>query len=319
VNVDQFYGLEIEEFPAQIAQTALWLMDHQMNMKVRERFGQYYGRIPLTASPAIVNGNTLFLDWESVVPKAELSYILGNPPFLGYSIMNKAQKSEVEQVFEGMKGYGELDYVTCWYKKAALYMRGTAIETAFVSTNSICQGQSVPILWQELFNKHSIKINFAHQTFKWSNEARGKAAVYCVIVGFSLADRKEKRIFTYSDIRGDPSETQAKQINAYLFDGDSIFIESRTKPMCDVPRMMSGNRPCDDGNLLFSDKDKADFITKEPDAETYIKPFLSAGEFLNGKKRWCLWLAGVEPGEWRKLPEVMKRVEAVKKFRAAKR
>jgi hypothetical protein len=317
VNVDQFYGIEIEEFPAQIAQTALWLTDHQMNMKVRERFGQGFNRIPLKASPSIRCTNALALDWESMVLKTELRYILGNPPFLGYSIMNKTQKKEVEQVFGGLKGCGELDYVTCWYKKAAQYIQGTAIEVAFVSTNSICQGQSVPILWRDLFSNHQIRIHFAHQTFKWSNEARGKAAVYCVIIGFGLADRKDKRIFTYQDIRGEPVVSSARQINAYLFDGETVFIDRRSSPICAVPRMASGNRPADDGNLLFSDAEKQAFLIKEPQAEPYIMPFLSASEFLNGKKRWCLWLAGVEPADLRAMPEVLKRVEAVKRFRAA--
>jgi type I restriction-modification system DNA methylase subunit len=194
VNVDQFYGIEIEEFPARIAQTALWLMDHLMNNKASERFGKYIVRIPLTASPTIVNSNALSIDWEKIVPKDEISYILGNPPFLGARVMSKEQKAEVNIVFDDMKDNSNLDYVTCWYKKAALYIQETNIEVAFVSTNSICQGEQVPILWPELMNKHNIKINFAHQTFKWDNEARGKAAVYCVIIGFAIVDRDTKYI-----------------------------------------------------------------------------------------------------------------------------
>jgi hypothetical protein len=212
VNVDQFYGIEYEEFPARIAQTALWLMDHLMNMKASAKFGKYIARIPLTASPTIVIGNALSTDWESIVSKTELSYILGNPPFLGSRIMSRQQKSEVEETFNGLKNFGDLDYVTCWYRIAAEYIQDTEIECAFVSTNSICQGLQVPILWPELINKFNIKINFAHQTFKWNNEAKGKAAVYCIIVGFSIVERKNKKLYHYATITSDPNETSVDKI-----------------------------------------------------------------------------------------------------------
>ena len=202
VNVNQFYGIELEEFPAQIAQTALWLMDHQMNRLVGSRFGQYFARIPLISSASIVQGNALALDWETIVPKHNLSYILGNPPFLGARVMEKEQSAELAMLFSGVKNAGNLDYVTGWYKKAAEYIQRTQIECAFVSTNSICQGQQVPILWPNLFAR-GVHINFAHQTFKWSNEARGNAAVYCIIVGFSLRNRTEKQLFLYDDIKGE--------------------------------------------------------------------------------------------------------------------
>jgi hypothetical protein len=195
-------------------------------------------------------------------------------------------------------------------------MKGTKIEAAFVSTNSICQGEQVPVLWQNLMNA-GIHINFAHQTFKWSNIGRGKAAVYCVIVGFGYAERKTKALYHYADVAAEPVKAEAKRINAYLFDSESIFIERRASPLCEVPRMASGNRPADDGNLLFSDTEKNEFLAKEPKAEPYIKPFLSASEFLNGKNRWCLWLVGLEPIELRAMPEVLKRIEAVKQFRLA--
>ena len=201
VTVNQFYGIEIEEFPAQIAQTALWLMDHQMNRLVSSRLGRYFIRIPIAASAKIIQGNALSLDWEQVVPKKELSYILGNPPFLGARVMSKEQSAEIACLFNGVKNAGNLDYVTGWYKKAAEYIQRTQIECAFVSTNSICQGQQVPILWPNLFAR-GVHINFAHQTFKWSNEARGNAAVYCIIVGFSLRNRTEKQLFLYDDIKG---------------------------------------------------------------------------------------------------------------------
>jgi hypothetical protein len=315
VNVDQFYGIEIEEFPARIAQTALWLMDHQMNMQVRERFGQYYIRIPLSASPSIHCANALALDWESVVPKTELSYIMGNPPFLGSKVMTLAQRNEVAAIFAGVKNCGILDYVTCWYGKSAEYIQNTQIEAAFVSTNSICQGEQVPVLWPHLINKQGIKLNFAHQTFKWSNEARGQAAVYCVIIGFGLTDKKTKRVFQYSTVTGKPVEIKVSRLNPYLIDYDTLFISSRSKPICKVPAMKFGNMPLDGGHLLLSDEEKELFIKTEPNAAKYIKHFISAREFLNGLNRWCLWLVGVEPVELRKMPELIKRIEAVKQFR----
>jgi hypothetical protein len=288
-----------------------------MNMLVCERLGTYFIRIPLTVSASIHHANALTTDWESLIPRNELHYILGNPPFLGYSIMNATQKKEVEVIFEKMNKYGFLDYVTCWYKKAAQYIQETDIETAFVSTNSICQGEQVGYLWPELMNRYNIKINFAHQTFKWSNEARGKAAIYCVIIGFSRNDREKKKIYQYANVTSEPMETTAKQINAYLVDSDTVFIQSRTKPICDVSAMITGNRPVDDGNLLFTDEEKNAFVKIEPLSEQYFKPFVSAREFLNGQNRYCLWLKEIDPSELRKMPEVIKRVENVKKFRLA--
>ena len=315
MNVNQFYGIEIEEFPAQIAQVALWLVDHQMNLLVRERFGTYFARIPLTASASIHHANALAIDWESVIKRTDLSYILGNPPFLGARIMSKEQKAEVNAVFDGMKDNSNLDYVTCLYKKAAQYIQGTEIEAAFVSTNSICQGEQVSILWPELMNKHNIKINFAHQTFKWSNEARGKAAVYCVIIGFGLADRDTKRIYQYATVTSEPVETLAGKINAYLIDGDNIFISSRTKPICNVPQIGIGNKPIDNGNYLFTEDEKNEFLEKEPKAIKWFKKWIGSDEFINGYFRHCLWLGDCPPDELRKMPECMKRVEAVRQFR----
>jgi len=316
VNVNQFYGIEIEEFPAQIAQVALWLVDHQMNMLVRERFGTYFARIPLVAAASIHNANALALDWESVIPKGELSNILGNPPFLGASVMSKEQKRETENIFDKMNNYGILDYVTCWYKKAAQYIQGTDIEVAFVSTNSICQGEQVPTLWADLMSRHNIKVNFAHQTFKWSNEARGKAAVYCVIIGFALADRESKKIYQYATVTSEPMETSVKQINAYLVDAPIIFIESRKTPLCNVLVMQKGSIPVDDGNLILEEKEYNDFLLKEPKAKKFIRQLIGAEEFINNKKRYCLWLLDASPNELKQMPEVMKRVELCQKFRA---
>jgi hypothetical protein len=314
VNVSQFYGIEIEEFPAEIAQTAMWLMDHLMNRLVSETFGRYYVRIPLTASATIVNGNALTLDWASIVPPAELSYIMGNPPFLGKKEQTAAQKSELEGIFN-IKGQGVLDYVTCWYKKAVQYIRGTEIECAFVSTNSICQGEQVPILWQNLMNQHGIKLNFAHQTFKWSNEARGKAAVHCVIVGFSIHDRQNKRLFLYETVKSEPKITEAQQINAYLIDAPVIFIKSRSKPLCAVSEMCYGSMPIDDGHLILSEAEAQTLIAEEPFTAELVRPYYGGDEFINNTKRFCLWFAGINPADIRKSKVVMDRIEKTRVFR----
>jgi hypothetical protein len=315
--VDQFYGLEIEEFPSQIAQVAMWLTDHQMNMLFRERFGQYFARIPLVSTASIHCVNSLTTDWESIVPKSELSYILGNPPFLGASVLSGVQKKEVEAIFNHLKGCNSLDYVTCWYKKALEYIKDTAIEVAFVSTNSICQGEQIPILWPELINKHNIKLNFAHQTFKWTNEARGKAAVFCIIIGFSLADRKEKKIYHYATVTGSAIESIASRISPYLVDADPIIVQKRTEPLVKVPKMVYGSKPTDGGHFLFTEEGKDEFLQKEPKATSYIKPFVGSYEFINNVKRYCLWLVGIEPAVLRSLPKVRERVEKVKQMRLA--
>ncbi|MDR0597915.1 MAG: N-6 DNA methylase [Treponema sp.] len=315
VNVDQFYGIEIEEFPVRIAQTALWLMDHLMNNQASAAFGKYIVRIPLRASATIVNANSLTTDWESIVPKNGLSYILGNPPFLGARIMSKEQKMEVNQIFEGMKDNSNLDYVTCWYKKAAHYIKGTNIEVAFVSTNSICQGEQVPILWPELINKHGIRINFAHQTFKWSNEARGKAAVYCVIIGFSLNDRKEKRLYHYASVTDDPTETTVSRINAYLINAPVIYIQKATKPICKVSEMVFGNMPNDGGNFLLTEEEKNQLLEKEPDIKELIRPFLGADEFINSIPKYCIWLNGISPAKYQKSKEIQRRISEVRNLR----
>ena len=314
VTVNQFYGIEIEEFPAQIAQTALWLMDHQMNRLVSSRLGRYFIRIPIAASAKIIQGNALSLDWEQVVPKKELSYILGNPPFLGANVMSGEQKAELLAVYQNVQGAGNLDYVTGWYKKAAEYIQGTQIECAFVSTNSICQGQQVPILWPALFVR-GVHINFAHQTFMWSNEARGNAAVYCIIVGFSLQNRTEKQLFLYDDVKGVPKEVPAKQINAYLMDAQNVFIVSRTDSVSAVSKMVKGSQPTDDGNFGIASDELEAFLKAEPQAEKYIRSFVGAEEFINNKKRYCLWLVNAEPHDLRNCPLVLKRVQAVKAFR----
>ncbi|GHT10988.1 methylase [Planctomycetales bacterium] len=317
VNVDQFYGIEIEDFPAEIAKTAMWLIDHLMNNLVSATFGKYYMRIPLTTGATIVNTNALPLDWEKVVPKNELSFILGNPPFVGARLMAERQKKEVELVFDNTRGVGELDYVCCWYKKAAQYMQDTTIECGFVSTNSICQGEQVSLLWQDLMNRHGIKINFAHQTFKWSNEARGKAAVYCVIVGFSQIDRTEKNLCLYETVTSSPIETTAAHLNAYLIDAPSVFIGNASKPLCNVSKMVFGSMPNDGGHFLLDETEKKQLLAKEPAISKLIRPFVGADEFINGTKRYCIWLKGVSPAKYSHSKEIQKRITAVKAHRLA--
>ena len=315
LDVDMMCGIEYEEFPARIAEVAMWLIDHQMNQLISNEFGQYFARLPLKKSAKIVHADALETDWENVVSKNELSYIIGNPPFIGSRIMNKIQKESLIRVFENSKNIGELDYVTGWYLKAAKYIQNTQIKAAFVSTNSIVQGLQTAILWNIMLNKYDIKIHFAHRTFRWSNEAKGNAAVYCVIIGFANFDTPVKRIFEYEDIKGEPHEIKAKNINPYLVDAKDIFIDKKSNPICNVPEMNFGNMPADGGQLLFSNEEKNEFIFKEPNSIKYFKELISAHEFLNSKKRWCLWLENIEPSELKNLKFVLERVNNVRKIR----
>ncbi len=315
IDVDQFYGIEYEEFPARIAEVAMWLIDHQMNMLVSNEFGQYFVRLPLKKAAQIRHADALETDWESVVTKNDLSFIIGNPPFIGSKIMKQSQRDQIVNEFDNADGSGVLDYVTGWYIKAAKFIQGTKIKVAFVSTNSIVQGEQTSILWEPMISKYNVKIHFAHRTFKWSNEAKGNAAVYCVIIGFANFDTPNKSIFEYEDIKGEAHEIKVKNINPYLVDAKDIVIKKRTTPLCNIPKMSFGNMPLDGGNLILSDEEKIEFLKIEPSAEKYILPLVSAHEFLNGKKRWCLWLVNAEPSEIKQLPEVLKRVEAVRKFR----
>lgn len=311
VSVEQFYGIEYEDFPCQIAQVGMWLMDHQMNLRVADMFGMYYARLPLTQSATIVHANALRMDWEDVVPAKELSYILGNPPFVGARIMSAEQKDDLLHVFEDTKNAGNLDYVCCWYKKAVEIMqKNRRISTALVSTNSIAQGEQVAILWKPFFDK-GIHIHFAYRTFKWSNEAKGKAAVHCVIVGFGMQKQTDNFIVN-NDTRH-----KAENINCYLIDASNICIESRKKPLCAVPEIGIGNKPIDGGYYLFTEAEKNEFVKKEPLSEKYFRKWLGSEEFINGKVRYCLWLGDCPPSELKSMPECLKRVEAVKKYRLA--
>ncbi|WP_293871946.1 DNA methyltransferase [Flavobacterium sp.] len=315
LDVDMMGGIEYEEFPARIAEVAMWLIDHQMNMLISNEFGQYFARLPLKKSANIVHGDALEVDWEYVVPKEQLSYILGNPPFIGSKIMTQLQRNQIVKEFDNIQGSGVLDYVTGWYIKSAKFIQNTKIKVAFVSTNSIVQGEQTSILWGQMLNKFSIKIHFAHRTFKWSNEAKGNAAVYCVIVGFANYDTSNKSIFEYENIKGEAHEIKAKNINAYLVDAKDIFIEKRRNSICNIPEIKFGSMPNDGGFLLLTNDEKIEFLKKEPNAEKYIKHLLSAKEFLNNENRWCFWLEDINPSDLKSLPETSKRVQNVKDYR----
>ena len=314
-DVDQFHGIEVEEFASQIAQVAMWLIDHQMNLMISEYFGQYFVRLPLKKSANIVHGNSLQIPWENVISSDKLTYILGNPPFIGSKLLKPNQRKEMETIFSNVKNGKVLDYVTAWYLKASKYIQNTKIKVAFVSTNSISQGEQVGILWKELFSNYGIKIHFAHQTFNWSNEAKANAAVHVVIVGFANFDITNKRIFEYENIKAEAHEKNAKNINPYLVEGDDLIIESRNNPLVKVPQISFGNMPLDGGNLIIEDEELEEFLKKEPNAKDYILSLISAREFLNNKKRWCLWLENISPKELRNMPLVIQRVENVKIFR----
>jgi hypothetical protein len=284
-------------------------------MLISEEFGQYFVRLPLSKSAKIVHGNSLRIDWEEVVPKEELSFIIGNPPFYGKQYQTKYQRQDMELVFKGVKGSGILDYVAAWYLKAAQYILKTKIKTAFVSTNSITQGEQTGILWNELLNKYGVKIHFAHKTFKWNNEARGKAGVYCVIIGFANFDVKEKSIFEYENVNGEPHEIKAKNINPYLASAEDLIIIKRSKPIGEVPKIYKGNQPTDGGHLLMTNDEKIEIIRKHPSISPLIKEVVSGKEFLNNIKRWCFWLVDVAPNEIKKYPEILHRIENVREMR----
>ena len=312
VSIHQFYGIEINDFAATVAKTALWIAESQMLKETEDIVAHQIDFLPLKSYANITEANALRLNWEDVVPKGKLNYIMGNPPFVGYSLQSKEQKEDILSIYVDEKGKpyktaGKIDYVSGWYFKASQYMQDTPIRTAFVSTNSITQGEQVAGVWKPLYDRFGIHIDFAHRTFRWDSEASLKAHVHCVIVGFSVAPFTEKKwLFTSERVQ------EAENINAYLMDAPNVFIGSRNKPLCNVPLMTTGNRPADGGHLIIEDADYADFIKEEPSAKPYIKQLIGAAEFINNKKRWCLWLVGVSPAELRKMPLVMKRVAACK-------
>jgi hypothetical protein len=322
IDVDTMYGIEYEEFPARIAEVALWLTDHQCNMKLSNEFGQYFVRLPLKKAPNILYGNALKTDWNSLLPNSRFNYILGNPPFVSKNNRTKEQNEDMDLVCAQIKNSGLLDYVCAWYVKAAEYLNNprrdvacnVSTKAAFVSTNSITQGEQVGALWNFLL-RQNIHIHFAHRTFKWTNEARGQASVYCVIIGFSNFDTYEKYIYDYETPKSEPQKVKAKNINPYLIDTIDLIIENRSKPICDIPEMQYGNKPVDGGNLILSDEEKNKLIEIEPKVILYIKELLSAKEFIYNIKRWCIWLVDIDPQTLKSMPYIFERVKKVKELR----
>lgn len=319
LHVGQFYGIEIEEWPVRIAEVAMWLMDHQMNAELFQRFGQIKATTPLTRSPHIMQDNALRKDWNDVLPATQCSYVMGNPPFVGAKYQNQEQRADMDEVTAGVANSGLLDYVTGWYFKAADYMRANhGIRVAFVSTNSITQGEQVGVLWPELARRGAI-IHFGHRTFTWMSEARGRAHVHVVIVGWGLRDRPGKRVFDYESDPDQPTVTEVRHINPYLVESTAPAIVNRFRPLCAVPEIGIGNKPIDDGNYLFTTTERDEFIAQELRAATYFRRWLGSDEFINGTERWCLWVGECPPNVLREMPLVMERVENVRRFRQGRR
>lgn len=363
VSLSQFHGIEIEEFPAQVAQVAMWLTQHQMDLRAGLALGGFFRHLPLETSANIRQGDALRLDWDDFVPPGKLSFILGNPPFVGKQYQTPAQKESLDAVAGKVKGAGVLDFVAGWYLKAAQYLSGSKegfasrdkgefadvefkgkrapartrredagiedifvahgredraarerVRCAFVSTSSIVQGEQVGVLWSEMFRR-GIKIHFAHRTFKWTNEAPGKAAVHCVIVGFGLTGGLPRRLYDYAEVDGKPHLWVVENINPYLANAPDVLLSNRREPLCAVPPMQFGSMPNDGGHLLLSDEEKHALLDEEPAAGQWVLPFLGADEFINGQSRWCLWLADIPPHMLKTLPAVLRRVEAVREHR----
>ena len=311
VSISQFYGIEINDFAVTVAKTALWIAESQMMKETEKILLVPLEFLPLKTNAFIVEGNALRVDWESVVPKSKLNYIMGNPPFVGARLMGKEQKADVNTIFPGWKNAGNLDYVCCWYKKAADIMQGTSVRSALVSTNSVVQGESVANLWKPLFDG-GVHIDFAYRTFRWDSEAKIKAHVHCVIIGFSVAaSSTPKKLFD-----GDRYQV-ANNINGYLLDGENVFVESRSKPICNVPEIGIGNKPIDGGFYLFEKEEMEEFIKKEPSSKKYFRPWYGSREFINQKPRYCLWLGESTPAELKAMPHCMERVKAVREYRLA--
>ncbi len=315
VSIDQFYGIEINDFAVTVAKTALWIAESQMMKETEDILLLHIDFLPLKTNAHIIEGNALRIEWGSVVSKDRLNYIMGNPPFVGYSLQNKKQKEDILSIYVDEKGKpyktaGKIDYVAGWYFKAAELMFGTGIRTALVSTNSITQGEQVATVWKPLYDRFNLCIDFAHRTFRWDSESNSKAHVHCVIIGFKYS--KENKKYKIYDSE---QHIIADNINAYLLDAPDVFLDSRSTPICDVPHMRSGGKPVEGGNLIFTESEKSAFLKLEPLSEKWFRPFMGSEDFINGNTRWCLWLIGITPDELRQMPNVMKRVEAVRQFR----
>jgi|CXWL01.1.fsa_nt_gi hypothetical protein len=337
VDVDQFYGIEIGEWPVRIAEVGLWLTDHQCNMELAEALGRSFRRLPLKATPTLKVANSLQTDWKTFLPPTSNIFVLGNPPFVGKHYQSIAQKADMANVFSDFKNIGDMDYVAAWFYRGAEYIQGTRIRVAFVATNSITQGEQVPVVWGLLFDRLKVRIHFAHRTFAWASEARGKAHVHVVIIGFGAFDTENKRLYdhekrTTASSQGSPTVCQSeneksdknteiltvstvKNISPYLTPGSNAFVRKRQSPLSNVPEMRCGNKPSDGGNLILTDAEYNELLREEPGAERFLRRYTGSEEYINGNMRWCLWLEAASPAEIRALPKVLHRVERVKEFR----
>ena len=325
VNVDQFYGIEIGEFPARIAETALWMMDHIMNNRLSLAFGQAYARIPLQTSPHIVVGNALATDWQEFLPAEECSYVLGNPPFVGHQWRTKSQQEDMGRIWGSKGQVNRLDYVTCWFNKATEYAKqNREIEIAFVSTNSVSQGEQCGILWPVLFGR-DVSIRFAHRTFQWNSEARGTAAVHCIIVGLTFANERTRIIFEYNHVRAEPHASRVTRINGYLIDGQQYAVPARPAPPRGRLKMHKVSQPTDgarirkpDGsylkfsNLILDASDRDELLASDPNCEKWLKPYVGGEEMISGRWRWCLWLKNADPSELKASKAILERLERVR-------
>jgi hypothetical protein len=322
IDVDQFYGIELNEFPARIAEVALWMMDHIMNNRLSLEFGQAYARIPLKKSPHIHPADALETDWDTVLPAAQCSYVLGNPPFGGAKYQSDKQRAQVRNIARLGGSGGTLDFVTAWFIMAGAYVQKGKARIGFVATNSITQGEQVAQLWPLLFERCGLEIAFAHRTFAWGSDARGKAHVHVVIIGLTQRAQEpaNKRLFSYSDINGDPTESQHKALTAYLFDAGNVtdrhlVVREISRPLCAVPQLVIGSKPIDGGHYIFDEEQRRDFLKKEPGAKPYMRPFVGSEEFINGGKRWILALDDAPVAMLRAMPMVKQRIAAVKQYR----
>ena len=314
VNIHQFYGIEINDFACVVAKTAMWIAELQMMQETQSIVEMNLDFLPLKSYVNIVEGNALRMDWQEVLPPSQCNYIMGNPPFVGYTYQTKEQKEDIQNIFVDEKGkkyksIGKIDYVACWYFKTAEYMQNTLAQAGLVSTNSVVQGEQVVAIWKPIIERFSMHFNFAWQSFVWNSESNSKAHVHCVIIGFSHKDKMPKKIFHGH------THTESEELNSYLLPAPMIFIENRTKPLCQVPQMMAGNRPADGGALIIEAEDYDEFLSKEPNAKQYIKRFMGAEEYIKNKKRYCLWLPGVTPREIKSMPLVLERVKKCRENR----
>ena len=322
IDVDQFYGIEIGEFPARIAETALWMMDHIMNNLLTLEFGQSFARIPLRTSPQIVHGDALESDWEELLPAESCSFVYGNPPFVGAKYQTPEQREQVRSLAALGGSGGTLDYVAAWFIKAGEYMKGSGARMGFVATNSITQGEQVAQLWPVLFERCKLEIAFAHRTFAWGSDARGKAHVHVVILGLDQREgaRADRRLFSYQDINGEPEETRHAVLSPYLFDAASLsdphlVVAEESAPINGMARLIIGSKPIDDGNYIFDAKQREELMVAEPEAPPYLRPFVGAREYLQGKERWILALHDAPPEVLSKMPRVRERIAAVRAYR----